>query len=271
MLEALNAFCLRLTDGLLHGLLTLPSDLAILLVALGSALVFTLVRRVTTPQDWLRRAAEDRATLKQLLRAARQRRDRDAIDRHRASLSLISLGQLRAEGWPLLASILPIALIGLWCYSRLEFHPPAANEPIRLALYAPVSHAGQPAHIVPAPGLDAVEGRWIQPAAPVTDDGPPHALATWSLRANANPTPYTLLLRLGHRTLEHPLLIGQPHYAPPLIDHGDGWVTQAMLRERRPLGFIPSLPMLMLPAWLVAYLLLVVPLVLLTKKLLRIY
>jgi len=60
MLETITALCLAVTDPLLDWVLHLPRDVALLLVAVGTALILTVVRIFATDQDLLRRCKEDR-------------------------------------------------------------------------------------------------------------------------------------------------------------------------------------------------------------------
>ena len=95
MLEALNNACLAVADPLLGWLLHLPRDVALAFVAIGTALVLTLVRIFTTDQDMLRRCKRDKKRQKQLLRQAKKGRDTEARARHRATIGEISLKAAR--------------------------------------------------------------------------------------------------------------------------------------------------------------------------------
>ena len=268
MIDWWNSLCLTVFDSLLGWLLDLPSDAALLTVALGTAAIMTLIRRLTTNQDLLGRAAADRKRLGALIRAAKRRRDKSAVQRHRRTKSQIALKTLRAEGWPLLASIVPVAMLATWAWQRLAFHPPAADEPVRVVAHTPISAAGGVMHIVPRDGLQA-DG-WIQPVTAVTDDGPPYGRACWTLRAAAADRPYRLTFRLGERSFEREFRAGGRTYAAPIVYHDDRTVTSLEMRPLKLFGIVPGLPQVYFPPWLVAYLVIVIPAVVLLKRVFRI-
>jgi hypothetical protein len=270
MLESWNRFALAAGDLALGWLLRLPSDAALIAVALGSALLLTFVRRLTTDQSLLFRISRDRARLRELVREARRSGDWEAAARHRALRSAVGMKALRSEAWPLLASLVPVAVVATWCVFRLEFHPPRGGEPVPVVAYAPVSAVGSVMHVVPEEGLEAEA--WVRPVAAASEDerggGPPYGKAVWTLRAAARETPYTLMFRLGEGRYEHALLVGRTTYAPALAFHEEGVVTEVRMRERQLFGLVPGAPQLYLPAWLVAYLILVIPATSVVKRVL---
>jgi uncharacterized membrane protein (DUF106 family) len=267
MLERINDFCLWLMDPLLGWLLDLPSDLALLVLALLTALTLTLVRPLTTNQALLRSAGEDDRTLKGLLREARRRGDKEAVRRHKTTRAMIAMLKFKAEGWPLLLSLAPVALLATWAISRLEFHPPRAGEQIELVLYAPITAIDDVVHLVPVDGVKT-SGGWVKQVT-VVDEEPPYGEAKWTLAAEARPEPYLLTIRLKDRSLEHPLLVGQRIYAPALKDHGNRLITELKMRPVKLFNILPGWGYF-LPAWLVGYLLISIPLVFLIRRLTRI-
>jgi uncharacterized membrane protein (DUF106 family) len=270
VLEKLSNFLTGLMDILLGWLLRLPSDVQIIAVAAGSAIILALVRRWTTDQDLLRRCRNDKARLKILVREAKDRKDDASVKRHRATLGLIAMKEFRQEGRPLLASLIPIALLATWAFNRLEFHPPAAGQPVEFAAYFPISAAGRLAHIAPADGVHAETG-WIQEINAVTDDGGAHGLAKWRITADAGAGPRHLRVRFDSRTYDHPLRVGGPTVEPPLKKHDEHLlVTELKLQQAKLFGVVPGIPSLLFAPWLVAYLLIVIPSAFLVKKLLRI-
>ena len=60
MLTWINDVILAFADPLLNWLLRLPSDVALLIVAVGTGAILTLARLMTTNQDLLRRCAQDK-------------------------------------------------------------------------------------------------------------------------------------------------------------------------------------------------------------------
>lgn len=259
MMEQLTAVCLSITDPVLGWLLRIPSDLAIVIVALATSLILRGVRAFTTDQDLLRRAADDKQHLKERMRAARRAGDREAVARFRNIGTQVALRTMGQEWKPLLVSILPVALLATWCFTRLEFHPPRAGEPVAVALYAPVSAIGDAVHIVPQDGLDA-DGwvREIRADRPVGTNSPPaNGVAVWTLRGAASVNPYLLQFRCGDRTILSELRVGGTTYAPSLQVHGDGWVSEARMRPVRFLNIVPGIPLIGFAPWLVAYLIVV--------------
>lgn len=268
MIDAWNSFCLTVFDSMLGWLLDLPSDAALLTVALGTAAIVTLFRRLTTNQDLLGRAAADRKRLGVLIKEAKRRRDKSAVKRHRRTRSQIALKTLRGEGWPLLASILPVAMLATWAWQRLAFHPPAADEPIRVVAYTPISSAGGVMHIVPRDGL-RVDG-WIRQIAAISTEGPPYGQACWELHGAAADRPYRLTFRLGEESFDREFRAGGRTYAAPIVYHDDRTVTSLEMRPVKLFGVVPGISKVYFPPWLVGYLVIVVPAVVLLKRVFRV-
>ncbi|MBL8799577.1 MAG: hypothetical protein JNM56_37185 [Planctomycetia bacterium] len=270
MLTHLNDVCLRLGDLLFGWLLYLPTDAVIIVVALGTSAILTFVRLLTTNQDLLTRCRQDKQRLRELMRAAKQAKDPEAIQRYRATSSSVAMKVLRAEGKPLVASLMPISLLAVWCLARLEFHPPRQGELVEVRAYFPASAIGQVAHIAPQPGLDASEG-WIQKIEedPVRGpDGGTNGLAIWKLRAADRAEPYALAIRQGGTTRQRVLLVGTRHYPTPVEVYDDGGRvlgTEVVMRPVQLFGIVPGIPALFFPPWLVAYLLIAIPFVWLLK------
>ena len=269
-MELWNRICLGLLDPLLGWLLTLSWTATLAAVALGTGLILTLVRKVSTDQDLLRRGAEDKRQVATLLREAKGRRDRDAVRRLKMLKAAIAQRTMGQELKPLLLAILPVAILATWCYARLEFHPPKAGEPTEVLLCAPVSAAGKTAHLVPVSGLRAAPG-WLTEAQVATVEGAPAAVARWELVGAARREPYRLSFVLDGRTYARELLIGRPAYSPPLELYDEGQVAIRHMRpQARLLGKVGGLGATF-PPWLVAYLLIVIPGALLIKKTLRVW
>lgn len=271
MLDLLNRILLAPVDLLLGWSLTLSSDLTLVLVALASAGILVGIRRFTTDQDLLARCHRDKKRLKELIKEARARKDKEAVRRHKAVGNLIGLKTFKAEGRPLLFAIVPIALLATWCFQRLEFHPPKADEPIEVVASFPISAAGKIAHMVPEDGLRAENG-WIREIAVDESAESPRAVTTWILQAEAKSTPYNLLVRCGDETAKKELLVGGRHYASPAnLYDGTLQSVEIQMKPLKLFGVIPGFPAIFFPPWLVAYLLLVFPLVPLLKRVSRIY
>lgn len=267
MFDSLNHLILTVMDLVAGWLLFLPRDLAIVLVAFGTALLLALARRFTTNQHLLRRCAADRKRLRELQRDARRTRNRDVLARLRATKGRVAAKAISQEWKPLLVSLLPLALVGAWCWQRIDYLPPKAGEPVTFTATFPSSAAGQLAHLVPADGLQAPQG-WIR--AITVDTNASTTLASWTITGKRGF--HQIALRHGGRTFRHPLLIGERKYEAPFLAHApQGVRTSVELVPTRLFGIIPGLPALGLAPWLVAYLLLALAAFPAAKRLLRIY
>ena len=288
MLERITALCLAITDPLLGWLLYLPRDAALLIVAIGTAIILTVVRVFTTNQDLLRRCQQDKARLKQLTREAKKNRDKEALARYQATLQGITMKTLKAEGKPLLASLVPIALVATWAFCRIAYLPVMEGQPVRLRIFTPLSAIGQWAHVVPQSGLTAETG-WIRevgedrpaadPVKPASPSLPAEAvpvadgMAEWVLRGEQRSQPYEIEIRLQGRTITTELIADGRHYVnPPQRSYGEdsAEVVEVVLAEYKPFGIVPGWPAAMLPPWILGYLIIVIPLALVLKPALRI-
>ncbi|MFP4104591.1 MAG: hypothetical protein ACLFVU_00745 [Phycisphaerae bacterium] len=267
---------LNIADVVLGWLLVLPGALAAVGLAVLSAVAMVLLRWISTDQEYLGRCTRDKKRLKRLARDARRRKDKDAARRFKATRNLVQVKLLKAEGRPLLLSIPIIAFLGTWGYYRLEYKPPRENENVTLELSLPPSSVGSLVTLVPQEDLEAE--RWISRVA--TGKGEPaHGIARWTVRGRRADADYRLEMRYREQTLEHPLRVGQPVYAEPVRQHDARFLLpQSALRMEptRVLGFIPWFsPVTMVgaffPAWLVTYVLVVVPLVYLLKAVFKVY
>ncbi|MHB1036219.1 MAG: hypothetical protein ACYC35_15620 [Pirellulales bacterium] len=284
MLDWINNAILALSDPVLNWLLRLPTDWALVIVAVGTGAIITFSRRFTTNQDLLRRCAQDKRRLRELIREAKRHKDKDAVKRFRTTRNMIGMTTVKEEGWPLLAAIVPIAILGTWCFQRLAFVPPRAGETVLVMAYFPVSAVGELAHVVPQEGVREVSredsgrnGRWIQEIR--KDDAGPdgiskNGIATWRIQAGARPEPYALEIRYKTVGVEKELCVGQPVYSPAVEFYGeDQPITSAQI-DMKPvkfLGLVPGIDWLLMPAWLVAYFLIAVPSVSLIKRATGIY
>jgi uncharacterized membrane protein (DUF106 family) len=282
MMESINSLILAVSDPLFNWMLRLPVDLVLIIVAVGTGTIITFSRRFTTNQNLLRRCSQDKKRLKELIREAKARGDKEAIQRHRATVQHIGLITMKQEGWPLLAALIPIALLGTWCFQRLAFIPPKAGETIVIHAYLPASAAGELAHMVPVDGVREVSqpgagGKWIQEIA--EDRFPPStgtvigAVATWNVQAEASPKPYKLAIHYKNASVEKELLVGQRQYSPDTQFYNDPTLhcVQIDMKPVKFLGVVHGIPQLMVPPWMLAYFLIAIPSVSLVKRIARIY
>ncbi len=265
MADQLNQWILLITDPVLGWLLLLPSDLRIIIIGIATSLILKLVRVFTTNQSLLHRVAADKQRLAALIREAKAKGDAEAVKRFRATKNMVAMRVATQEFKPLLVAIVPLALLAVWAWSRLEFHPPHENEPVEFTLYTPVSAVGRLAHLVPAPGLAATS--WVREIVPdLTHQSDKekeparvlNGIAHWSVSGKARTDLYRVEVRSGATTLVHPVMIGQRHYLPALVFHDDGWVTELRMRPVKLFNIIPGIPALAFPPWLMGYLLVVI-------------
>jgi hypothetical protein len=277
MLDLWNRVSLGVFDALLGWALRLPADVTLILVAVLSAAVLTAVRLFTTDQDLLRRAAADKKRLRQLIREAKVRRDRDAVKRHRSVAGMVAVTQFRAEGLPLLVSLLPIAMLATWGFHRLAYHPPRSGEAVEVVAYTPVSAVGAVGvmHVVPQDGVAA--DRWVQPIVEAEYHGQKTGRAAWRITApggSGAAQPLRLTLRYKDHSVDREVRVGQTTYAEPFVQHGDDFQTELKMRPVKLFGVLPGVKWPggpeVLPPWMVGYLLIVVPFVFVLKRVTRI-
>jgi hypothetical protein len=271
MLEVLNHLALRLGGFLFGWLLLLPRDLAIVALALASAVLLMWVRKAVTNQDLLRRCSLDKSRLAKLMKEAKRQKDQDALKRYRLTRGQVTLKLFRAEGKPLLAALLPLALLANWAWQRLEFYPPRAGQPIAFTVDFQPTAAGQIVHLVPEEGLQAEPG-WMREIVMAGTNAASPAQATWTLRAQARQTPYKLQVRCGSQTYTHPTVVGQRVYSVPTIQQAvPALNSEVRLQPVKLFGVLPGIPWLGCPSWLTAYLLVVVIGYPLLKRLMKVY
>ncbi|HPD17215.1 MAG TPA: hypothetical protein PLE19_19940 [Planctomycetota bacterium] len=270
VLAAITNLIVAVMDYPLGWLLALPRDVAIVLLAIGTSLLLTLVRRWTTNQDQLRRSKGDLRRLKQLLRERKRAKDKAAVVATRTSLGMVNAIRLKAEGKPLLVSLLPIILLAVWAVERLDYFPPRVGEDLIVKAYYPLSSVDQLTHLVPPAGVE-MQSPAVQ-LVEVDPHGQQNGLATWVLRPIA-PLAADLLIRHQGETAVHPVRVGGRVYAPPLCAGSGNRIlaTETVLRQARFLGIVPGVPALALPPWLIAYLIIVIPFVPILRRVLRVY
>ncbi len=239
MLEALNNSMLSLMDVLLGWMLSLPTDVALVIVAVSTAAILTLVRPFTTNQDLLHRCKNDKKQLKTFIREAKRNKDKEAIQRYRSTMGQIAMKTVRAEGMPLLIAIVPVALLAVWCFGRLGFVAPTAEAPVTVRAYFPSSSIDGVVHVMPADGLTAQTG-WMQriTADPNMDpSGNVNGWATWELSAQQRPEPHTISFRYRGKTYTKEMLVDGSRYSPviSLYDESALNAVQLDLKPYKPL------------------------------------
>lgn len=238
MLQAITDVCLRLMDFLLGWTLHLPWGVALFIVAALTSLALTVVRLFTTNQNRLKRCKADKARLKELRRQAKQAKDKEARKRYAATMQQIAMEGFKAEGLPLLASLIPIALLAVWAFSRLDYYPPAAGAAVPVRLTFPGSEVGTLAHLRPLDGVESKNG-WIRQVKPDPNSPEGGGFAEWDLLCRKQDAPYDLRFRQGGETLDHPMLAdGLRHPAPLGVFRNDTVTLTMDLVEYKP--FVPA-------------------------------
>lgn len=269
-MQEFNQWFLKIADPLLNPLLYLPKDAALVILALGTAVLVLLIRKMTTDQQFLRRCQSDRVRLKSRLKEARRAQNVQDVTRFKAVLGTIGIRAMKQEGLPLLISLLPITLLASWAYARLGYHAPAKNEWVAVEFSLPISEIGKLIHLVPQDGLESREG-WIQEVGKNHESSISAGVVTWAVKASTSTSSFPLLIRLGDRTFRHEFRAGPGSYSEPFRIWGNGdFFLQQKLLPYRPFGYVPGIDDFYFPAWLVGYLILVIPAVPILKKLMRV-
>jgi len=271
MFEMLNSFSLSIMDAVLGWLLFLPRDLALLIVGIGTASIITGVRIFTTNQDLLKRCKNDKARLGDLIKEAKKHKDQGALLRHRATRQQIDMKVFKAEGRPTLASLIPIALVCIWCFGRVAYLPLDPSTDVRVRAYFPVSRIGEFTHMVPEDGIQPKNG-WIQKIKADESGGKvENGVAEWVVGCTKRKEPYLLTFRFNGESYTHELLVDGVRYAGPLTFYPgkDIGAIEVVTPEYKLLGLVPGF--WGIQPWLLAYLIMVVPFSLCLKPILRIY
>ena len=298
MMEALNHEMVHVADWIFGWILYLPRDLALFCVAFLSSALLTLMRRWTTNQEWLQRAVADETRQNQLRREARVRGDSEGVQRHKAVITRIKMKTMRYEWKPLLWALLPVTLLATWAFARLAYVPPRLHQEVEVRACVPRAAIGQMAHLTPEPGL-GVTSEWMQPIVEDRRDPPstswdaatlwlgqrwhgvfhaspaaapsPEGAAVWHVILHDTQA-HNLRIRYAGQTYTAAIRAGTRHYAEPLTSFADAPLRsiEVMLKPTRLFDFVGGIDWIMLQPWLVAYLLLAIPLMPMLRRLLRI-
>jgi len=296
MWQAVNDFLVNAADYLLGWILYLPRDLKLVVVALMTSAVMAYVRKWSTDQDWLGRAARDGKRLKELARQARADKDKPAGRRIKQTMMLIKLKGLRFEGKPLLLAIIPVAILATWAFGRLAYEPPAKGRTIELRLYVPnadIASANRP-YLAPTPGIEVertATGGVVQEVVRDTHPAPTRVwdkanaavaaklgmtpeltgVARWRIKAVGDKDRYTLRVCHKGKCYEKQLIVDGRH-TPAAYTACDGQTAIGLELAMEPLMLFGQVgPILFLAPWLVAYLLIAIPFVYVFKAVCRIH
>jgi uncharacterized membrane protein (DUF106 family) len=313
MLEWLNNVGTYLGDFVLGWSLSLHRDLVLLIVAVITALLLTVVRVFTTNQEWLKRCKRDKTRLGQLIREAKAKGDKEAVGRYKNTIQLIGMKSFKSEGLPLLVSLIPIAIVATWAFNRLAFEAPQAGKPVTVTVEFPADAHGAQVALVPQEGMKVDGNNWVRQIATETAPFDPMGrlpapiwpiLATyippkladsalrdpaklppttverarWKVTCDRSDKPYPLEFRFRGETLPHELIVDGRKYFSPVGTWQDGAINLRMdVPEYKFLGLLPSIDLywnrgvfLPMDSWILAYLIIVIPLSFLLKPILRI-
>ena len=271
-MDIFNSWIMLVADPLMGWLLNIQRDIVLFIIAIGTALILTLVRRWATNQDFLKRCKNDKQTLKKLIKEAKKNKDKARLMQLRATMGQIGSKSFLAEGKPLLFSLIPIAIIAVWSMSRIGFMPPDGTKPIKFQVYKPVGSINKLIYIVPQPGMTAENG-WIQKITEDSDkDGKINSgIAEWTLDCKKRQEPYKLSVHCQDQVFTVDLAVNGKTYSPPVLQYGNNplEISQVVMPEYKPFGLVPGF--LGLPPWIIGYLIIVVPLALVLKPVLKVY
>ena len=285
-------------DPLFSWLLLFPMWLAVVIVGLCTAFILTIMRKWLADQDLLWRCKRDKRTLKKRIRALKNPADhveasrtvdkliktcesqgvtinaraRVALqkvveagstgllrERLKSLIGCITLKTMAQEWRPLLFAIVPIALLGTWCFGRLAFHPPQTGEQIEIIAHFPDAEVGQFVHLLPQDGMQ-IENGCIREIESEHLGGASFGVAAWKLSAHAAENPYPIIIRGVDVDYSHELLVGSRYYSRPLLILDDTGERAIELRMQEvQVAGIPGWPAYFLPAWLLAYILVTIP------------
>jgi hypothetical protein len=248
MSDAWQSITITVGDTLFGGLLSLPRDLAVVLLGVLLGVAMLAIRLATTDRARLRQIAADERRLRELIRTARAAGDRQALARIRRTRRLVAGQRASAEWLSIVASLVVLCAIVPWGRRRLEYLPLRGGEPIRFVVRTPASLVGEAVHVVPQEGL-ADERGWVRSIAAAVESGSPVVRAEWSLRADPADTPYVITVRLRNQSVAHSLFVGTSTYETPIQSHDGGIETEALLTPYRVLGFVPPRVLPGLPGW----------------------
>ena len=271
-LNLISEWVARVLDYPLGWILLLPRDVSILIVGIGTSLLLTFTRKWTSDQKYLALCKQDLARLKHLRREVKRAGVKEAVARIRSTVAMIKLVGMKAEGKPLLASILPIALLAIWALARLDYYAPQPGEPLTVRAYYPLSSVSTLTHLVVPDGVtlaaetDAI--RFVE----VDKRDEANGLVEWIIVPPDAAESLTLTFCHQGETATHEVTVGGHVYAPPLKQHtGKFLMTEVDLKQAKFFGIVPGIDLIFFPPWLVAYLIIAVIFVPILRWMLHVY
>ena len=260
---------IRGVDFLLGWILALPRDIGLVVFALGTALLMTIVRRLVTNQDLLRRCSSDLRQLKTLRRNARQTADTPTLARLRATVGQIKQMQLVQDLRLLAFVLIPVGILAVWASARLDYIPPRPGEELIVRAYFPASSVDRVTHLVPDPSFD-LKSTAIQIIRSASQS-PPVGVAEWTIVPHDAGAIGITIRHHGESTI-HQLDIGGRTYQAPIQQHSGQRLTrtEVNIEQYLPLGSHCGSTWLGLPPWMIGYLILTLILVPVLKRLIAV-
>lgn len=249
MIERWDWICTRVGDATLGWSLSLPRDVAVVVVGVLLALVMLLVRRFATDQGQLEQIENDEQRLRELMRNARTEANQERLAQYWRVRRRVAGQRVRAEWIAMLVSIVILAAVIPWGTKRLEYLPIHFGEGIQFVARFPASYIGEVAHLVPVEGITATNGL-VQFIEPAVDDQSSAGKAEWRLQFGDSKDEYPLTIRLRDLSLFHSITTGTSRYEVPVQQHDGGFETEIQLIPYHPLGFFPALISPGIPGWL---------------------
>lgn len=238
---------MKILDYIFGWLIPVSTDATIISMGLVTSMLLILVRKFTTNQNMLAKINSDLKRLAFLISKAKVDRDTDALCRYRKTKAQIAMLKLREEIKPLLFSLVPVIFIASWGFLRLQFKPLEEGDRVKIVAKSGLSDTGEIVWLVPDNRL-IVEDGWIRKLTPSRD----FVEAVWFVTFKEKFDISELKIRRLNN-IDKPISLS------------------FCLKELRFLGIVPSLPFIKVPAWMVGYLISVVILFILFKRMFKIY
>lgn len=241
-------------DSLLGWLLVIPRDLGLIALSLLTACVILVIRYVLSDQASLRVANHDLRRLAERAGGLKTHEVEELARVRRTRLRVLGL-RLRLEALSIAVSLPFMAMVGSWSNSRMAEERVVPTEAFSFRLETPASRVGQLVHLVPHPGVIALDG-WVR-VVESTDDSP-RGRATWQLqfrpasgwngrrvqagRGTSGVLPrWNVQIRLAEETVSHELDFSRPGVTT-VLPHPGGETSRLECRVYRPFGLVPGSP-----------------------------